>query len=172
MKAYKFLGPDGVGRFSGFAWPLPNASKPGEWVEASGPLRPCHVGIHACTTQHLPFWFDAALWEVELDGELVETRHMVVARRGRLLRRVPGWSESLAHQLCEFCVNRVEALGTPAAAYLDDVKWLAGRTHAAATTHISAVVAGKVAGDAGAEDAEGRERRVQAEWLTKHLGLS
>ena len=44
MKAYKYLGADGTGAFTRFAWPLP-AGAPGAWVETPDP-DPCRSGIH------------------------------------------------------------------------------------------------------------------------------
>jgi hypothetical protein len=47
--------------------------------------------VHGCVPAELSYWLAASLWEVELDGEIVETRHKVVASRGRLLREVDGY---------------------------------------------------------------------------------
>jgi hypothetical protein len=84
MRAYKFLDADGCGPFTAFPW------RPGEWVEASG-VGPCRTGVHACAPADLSHWLTATLWEVELDGDVVETRHKLVGPRGRLVRRIDGY---------------------------------------------------------------------------------
>jgi hypothetical protein len=47
--------------------------------------------VHACAPADLSHWLAASLWEVELDGEVMETRHKVVGPRGRLVRRIGGY---------------------------------------------------------------------------------
>jgi hypothetical protein len=89
--AYKFLEQGAIGPFSGFPWPAPGATHPGEWVSARQPLEPCGPGIHACRTQDLPFWLNDELWEIELNGEVVEERQGLIAEHGRLLRRYEDW---------------------------------------------------------------------------------
>src|SRR5206468_5119819 len=73
--AYKFLAPGSVGPFTGYRW------EPGRWVEVHA-LDPCRRGIHACRVRDLPIWLDAELWEIELDGGIVEQDRKVVAGRG------------------------------------------------------------------------------------------
>ena len=90
--AYKFLRTDGSTVFSGFRWPLPG-DEPGPWVEA--PVDPCRSGIHACRPGDLSYWVGQTLYEIELDGEIVEERNKVIASRGRLLRRVDAWEDEL-----------------------------------------------------------------------------
>ena len=90
MTAYKFLAAGGIGPFTGFRWPV------GEWVEADG-VDLCRDGIHACRASDLPNWIDDELWEIELDGEVVEQERKLVARRGRLVRRLEGWTPELLH---------------------------------------------------------------------------
>ena len=89
MIAYKFLDAGRVGPFTGFSWPL------GEWVEASG-ADPCRSGIHACRVRDLPVWLGDELWEVDLDGHVVEQERKLVAPRGRLTRRLEEWNGDLA----------------------------------------------------------------------------
>lgn len=102
MKAYKFLRPGRVAHFSEFEWPED------EWVEADGPLETCRSGIHACRPHHLAYWLadELELWEVWLDGEVVETALKVVARRGRLVARVDAWNESVREEFRVECVHR------------------------------------------------------------------
>jgi len=85
MRAYKFL--DDVGRapFTGVPWTV------GDWVETAGPS-PCRHGVHGCRPADLGWWLAASLWEVELDGDVVETRRKVVGSRGRLVRQIDGYA--------------------------------------------------------------------------------
>ena len=82
--AYKFLDEDGCAPFTKARW------HPGEWIEASR-AEPCHDGVHACRVEHLAYWAAAELWQVELDGTLVEGRHKLAGSRGRLVRRIDGY---------------------------------------------------------------------------------
>ena len=93
MIAYKCLRAGAVGPFSGFRWPQPADGAPGPWV-ASEPSR-CASGIHACTAEQLPYWLNWELWQVELDGPIVEGETKLVAPRGRLLGRVDAWGAEL-----------------------------------------------------------------------------
>ncbi len=88
MQAYKFLDADGRAPFTGVPW------TPGVWVEA-GAADPCREGVHACLPVDLSHWLTAALWEVELDGEVKRTRRKLVASRGRLLRPVEGYEAAV-----------------------------------------------------------------------------
>jgi hypothetical protein len=84
MRAYKFLDADGCAPFTAFPWPQ------AEWVEASG-AAPCRMGVHGCAPADLSHWLAGTLWEIELDGQVVQTRHKVVGSRGRLVREVDGY---------------------------------------------------------------------------------
>ena len=46
----------------------------------------CREGVHGCRAPDVAYWLADALWEVELDGDVVDTRHKVVGSRGRLVR--------------------------------------------------------------------------------------
>src|SRR5262249_3229698 len=94
-RAYKFLRPGGVAPFTSYAWPLPQGEEPGAWVEVET-VEPCRRGVHACTRDDLPYWFQDELWEVELDGEVQRVGHKLAARRGRLVRRVDAWNAERA----------------------------------------------------------------------------
>jgi len=106
MKAYKFLALGGVGRFSEFVWPRPAGAEPGAWVAALERLENCRHGVHACTPNQLLDWLDDELWEIELDGEIVEGEAMVVAERGRLLRQVARWDGPTAQEFADACAWR------------------------------------------------------------------
>lgn len=88
MRAYKFLDAHGKGPFTGFAW------VPGRWVEAAG-AAPCDDGVHGCTVDDLSHWLSASLWELELDGAVVHSRHKVVGSRGRLVRRIDDYEAAV-----------------------------------------------------------------------------
>jgi hypothetical protein len=90
---------------SGARWSLPAADGPGPWVEAAA-VRPCHEGIHACSAADLAYWLHEELWEIELEGEILFTHRKVVARRGRLVRRIEAWSGGAATELMSWCAWR------------------------------------------------------------------
>lgn len=108
MNAYKFLAAGGRAMFSERHWPLP-AAEPGAWVTATGPLEPCRNGVHACGPHDLPYWIAEELWEVELDGEQIRGPQSIIARRGRLLRKVDAWNLTNARTFAEQCRARAEA---------------------------------------------------------------
>ena len=120
MNAYKFLRPGAIGPFSGVRWPTPRGSAPGPWVDADGaPIR-CRRGVHACRLQDLPWWLAEELWEAELTGDIVAYPHKVAGPRGRLVRRVDGWTGAARRDYVHACAWRardraLEALDAPAA---------------------------------------------------------
>jgi hypothetical protein len=106
--AYKFLSGGAVGPFSTVEWPAPGA-----WLEVDGPPEVCANGLHACSRDTLAYWLGEELWEVELDGEIVDEGTVLVAGRGRLLSRVDRWpSESL--RFAEACAERALELSARA----------------------------------------------------------
>ena len=161
--AYKFLDDGAAGPFTGFRWPV------GEWVDAGG-VDPCLEGIHACRLRDLPVWIGRELWEIELDGALVEQARKVVAPRGRLTRRIDAWNGQVAREFGRFCARRTrERVGY--------VPVLAG--FVADVEHFVAADRIPIAGFAAARAAELRdgpaayeeERLAQANWLAERLGL-
>lgn len=106
MRAYKFLAPGAVGRFSNFSWPRPAGTEPAAWVSATTQLENCRHGVHACAPEHLLDWIDDELWEIELAGEIVVGDVMVVAERGRLVRRVTRWDGVAAQEFADACAWR------------------------------------------------------------------
>ena len=103
MIAYKFLRPDGTSVFTHFRWPLPDGG-PGEWVDAH--IEPCRSGVHACRAADLPYWLGRALYEIELDGPVVEEPTKVVAMRGRLVRRIEAWDDAMRDEYTRMCADR------------------------------------------------------------------
>jgi hypothetical protein len=106
MRAYKFLDDAGQAPFTGARWTA------GEWVETAGPS-PCRHGVHGCRPADLAWWLAASLWEVELDGDVVETRRKVVASRGRLVREVDGYAGAV-RELAEVGARRAAGLAVTA----------------------------------------------------------
>jgi hypothetical protein len=166
--AYKFLTGEGASPFSGFRWPLP-ADGPGDWVEAAG-IEPCRAGIHACRAADLPFWLGRGLWEIELAGDVVVQERKVVAERGRLLRRVSGWSDELLEAFCEDCSRRSRRLvgAIPVlSGFVADVDRLRAQRRFPLAAFAAARAAELYLGPGGYEI----ERRAQAAWLVERLGL-
>ncbi len=176
MIAFKFLAAGARGRFSGHAWPPPNALAPGAWVEVSPPLRACVQGIHACRASDLPFWLDEELWRIELEGELVVGKTMVIAQRGRLLSRVDAWADPVRAEFAEFCLARTHELVARcsgpellrARALAADVARFVQRAEPASAAYVSAIAA-TCAGEQEAEVAYVAERSVQSAWLAERL---
>jgi hypothetical protein len=88
MRAFKFLDAHGRSPFAGMAW------TPDQWVEADTVV-PCHAGIHACRPEHLAYWLNESLWEIDLDGSVVDSRHKIAAPRARLVRSVVGYRDAV-----------------------------------------------------------------------------
>ena len=87
VRAYKFLDDAQRAPFTATPWAL------GEWVEATSAIV-CHEGVHGCRAADVSYWLAATMWELELDGQIVDTRHKVVGSRGRLLGPVAGYEDS------------------------------------------------------------------------------
>jgi hypothetical protein len=103
--AFKFLDRQGRTLIRAVRWPLPNGDGPGAWLEAAA-ARPCREGIHACRPRDLAYWVHHELWEIELDGGIVEAERKVVAQRGRLLRRIGAWSDGIGKEFDAWCAWR------------------------------------------------------------------
>ena len=164
MIAYKFLATGGVGPFTGFRW------EAGTWVEAEA-VAACRQGIHACRVQHLPIWLDAELWEIELDGEVVEGERKLVAPRGRLTQRIDGWTPALAHEFGRFCARRTrERVGflPVLSGFVADVE----RFVAESRIPIAGFAAARAAERRDGPAAYDAERQVQAAWLAQRLRLA
>jgi len=161
--AYKFLDEGGVAPFSGFRWSL------GDWVEARG-VDPCRVGVHACRVRDLPIWLGRRLWEIELDGELVEREWQVVAQRGRLIRRLEEWNDDLLDGFGRLCVQRTrERVGflPVLSGFVADVE----RFVAEGRFPIAGFAAARAAELRDGPAAYEEERAAQAAWLGGQLQL-
>jgi hypothetical protein len=165
--AYKFLRSDGSSVFTSFGWPLPEDG-PGAWVEA--PIEPCRSGIHACRLRDLPYWAGRVLYEIELDGEIVEESEKVTASRGRLVRRIGAWDEQ-RDAYTRMCADRAHKLvraAPPEFAHWDSVVEASVPEGPALLGFVAARIAEEIAGSPGAYHAE---RARQTEWLVQRLGL-
>jgi hypothetical protein len=163
MIAYKFLDAGGVAPFTGFRWPV------GEWVDAGG-AELCHKGIHACRVRDLPMWLGRELWEIELEGEVIEQERKVVASRGRLLRQVPGWNDELRAEFGRFCARRTRrrvGFLPMLSGFVADVDRFVAQDRVPIAGFAAARAAELRDGPAAYE----RERSVQAAWLAERLGL-
>jgi hypothetical protein len=166
--AYKFLRRDGGGVFSDFRWPLPDGG-PAAWVDA--PVDPCRSGIHACRPSDLPLWIGRALYEIELDGAIVEQPMKVVASRGRLVRRVETWDDALHDAYTRMCADRAHELARGASPPLD--QWEAVvEPSVPEGGALLGFVAARIAEEIAGVDAYHAERARQTEWLVERLALS
>ncbi len=164
MIAYKFLRPDGTSVFTRFRWPLPDGG-PGEWIGAH--VDPCRSGIHACREADLPYWVGRVLYEIELDGPIVEEPTKVVATRGRLVRQVDAWDDGLRDEYTRMCADRGIELARGAA--------LPGGWETTLEASIPegpallGFMAARVAEQIDGVDAYYAERARQSRWLAKRL---
>jgi hypothetical protein len=163
VRALKFLREDRVAPFTGFRWPLD------EWVESAS-TDPCREGVHAVRPGDLPFWLGRELWEIELDGDIVEQERKVVARRGRLVRRVEAWTPALLDDFVDDLLRRTKLrVGFIAdiGGYVGDIE----RFRSQRRYGIAAFAAARAEERRGGPAAYDRERRRQAQWLADRLGL-
>jgi hypothetical protein len=162
--AYKFLRADGTAKFSGFRWPLPG-DEPGAWVDA--PVDPCFSGIHACRPADLPYWVGDTLYEIELDGEIVEERTKVIAARGRLLRRVTAWDDGLRDAFTRMCADHAHEIARQEPVL---AAWDAGiESSIPDGPAMLGFMAAAIAEQRGGMKANHAERERQAAWLTERL---
>lgn len=168
MQAYKCLRPGRVGPFSGFDWPM------GVWVEGADAAL-CVRGVHACRADDLPYWLTQELWEIELEGEVRPERRKLVADRGRLIRRIEGWTPASATSFAEACAARARVRAEGAThERAERLAELAGDAAANAAKGAAALVgyiAARVAEVDGGADGYAEERRAQARWLASELRL-
>ena len=163
MIAYKFLDPGRVAPFVRVRWPAA-----GEWLESER-VELCLAGVHACRIADLPYWLRDELWEVELEGDLVEGERLVAGRRGRLVRRVEAWNDAAGRAFGMSCAaeaRRRAAASPDLEEYAADAEGAAERSPrfaAFATARLAELQDGPVGYHA--------ERARQAGWLADALGL-
>jgi hypothetical protein len=165
--AYKFLRPDGTSVFTGFGWSLP-ADGPGAWVESE--IAPCRSGIHACRPEHLPLWAGQVLYEVELDGEVVDDRTKVIAGRARLTRRIAAWEDGVRDRYTRMCADRAHELASGASPPLE--RWEAAiEPSVREGPALLGFMAARIAEEIDGPGAYHRERARQTDWVVEQLGL-
>ena len=181
MLIFKFLAAGGVGPFSGFAWPQPPGPEPGEWVAAlSTAPAPFRDTVRGCTSGQIAYWVNAELWEFELEDPESPAERTVAGRRGRLLRRVEGWTEELQHEYVRECVSRAEMHAEGSGNERDVV--VAARS-AEKLAHKGVAMAGYIAAHAAGirtevssegdyEKGRAIEREWQSAWLAERLGTA
>jgi hypothetical protein len=138
---------------------------PGEWMERGQGSR----------IEHLPVWIAAELWLVELDGSVHEVESQLRADRGRLVRRVADWDETMGSEFARSCADRIRELARRAAG-ADDKRMAAYRADAeafqnAADANVAGWVASRAAAAVEGEGGAARERARQSGWLRDRLGL-
>ncbi len=166
MNAYKFLRADGTGVFTRFAWPLPNGG-PGAWVQADPD--PCRAGVHACRLGDLPYWAGRTLYEIQLEGDIVEHQTKVVAARGRLLRRIEAWDDGFRATYTRYCADRAHEIARENGLERWEEVIEPSIPEGPA---LLGFVAARIAEEAGGVEAYHAERARQTEWLAAHLGLA
>lgn len=162
MIAYKFLDEGRVAPYSGLRWP-----DPGSWLESDS-VEPCVSGVHACRIRDLAYWLRAELWEVELEG-VVEGERLVVAQRGRLVRRVEAWNDAAAEAFGTSCgkeARRRAACSPNLAGYADDAE------NPESPPQFAAFAAARLAELQDGPSGYDAERARQAAWLAEVLGLN
>jgi hypothetical protein len=136
---------------------------------------PCCSGVHACAIEALPTWIHDELWRVELDGEVVRFEGILIARRGRLLKRVPAWNLETGRELANACAGRIRERAAASAdplrtAYADFLEGLAEAANDPAGVSLTAYGAAHAV-DESDPGAFKSERAWQARWLAERLGL-
>ena len=177
-RAYKILS-EGRSPFTGWRWPLPAGEQPGDWVQAEGPIGLCTNGIHAATTEQLPHWLGMELWEIELDGEIIDHAAALIASRARLVRPIDAWDDGMRQDYARWCLTRAEQLtesyppGAGLVAKVGHTIWWGG---AGPAGYFTAMLAGERASGRhdGAEYdvAFTAERALQTDWLCQTLSLA
>lgn len=168
-RAYKFLRDGGIAPFTALAWPRPEGDMAAVWVDG-GTVDPCRNGVHACGRNDLPYWIQDELWEIDLDGDVQRVGHKLVARRGRLVRRIDAWNPQTARVFSLACAGRAAEYAASApgvAGHAADAAAI-GQSGRAAVTGFIASRAAELSGGVEAYDAE---RSAQVAWLVENLGL-
>ena len=184
MIAYKFLKSGAIAAFTGSEWRTGTDSGLGSfpWLHASdGPLDPCRNGIHAATPEQLIYWLDAELWQIELAGEVVQAPQSIVARSGRLLRRIDTWGDRTPLAIGRVCVDRVRgrilaaggaaAISEAARDYAREAEAFVGRGDGVVAAYAAALAGAALEPGADMDGAFHAERRAQSLLLARIVGV-
>ena len=109
-------------------------------------------------------WAGRQLYEIELDGEIVEERTKVVASRARLLRRIAAWEDGVRDDYTRMCADRAHELARELPAWDATIKRLAAYGPA-----LIGYMAARIAEEQGGPSAYAAERAHQAVWLTERV---
>ena len=105
--ALKFLDEGAIGPYSEFRWPKPRGSRPGKWVHVNGELDMCKRGIHACAFVQATRWLREECYVIELRDVVSDDGDKLLARSGRLVRRVDSWGQRAMVQYAADCATHV-----------------------------------------------------------------
>jgi hypothetical protein len=84
---------DGVSTVQNFTWPLPpDAATPGDWVDTDPKkkIAVCVYGVHGWLTRRRAEQDGNQVFEMEIEGDIVDDHEKAAGRRGRLLRQLSG----------------------------------------------------------------------------------
>ena len=108
MKLYKVTDADGYSMHGGRGkW------VPGRWRTVNGPLVPCYRGLHLCRPDDLVRWLGPVIWEAEYEGEVIEAKDKVIARKARITGRVGAWNERTARLFACWCAEQALPYAAP-----------------------------------------------------------
>jgi len=172
-KLYKVLNEDGSCYHGGSGrWSLPS-EKPGEWMPPiEPPLKPCQRGYHVLKFEHLLEWLGPAIFEVEVDGEVLWESNKGICSRARLVRKIDSWNERTARLFACDCADRVRDLAADQRSHhaIDVARafseWKA-TAQAAALVDTACDAARAAAWAAGR--AAGAAEAAEREWQIQHL---
>lgn len=112
-KALNATGASGLGRDNEFVGKLPMGGEKGAWVEVNGPLKINKAsltgdhGIHLASPRWIVRYLCDELYEAEWSGEKLRDGRYLVARKVRLVRRLPNWNARVARLFAARCAQRV-----------------------------------------------------------------
>lgn len=182
---YKFTGPNQTAVHGTTDYP-----PVGEWSEPRLP-KVCSSGWHVPTDLYWPTWFNAELWEVEVDGACATTYEhpdKEAWERIRFVKQVSRWTSQMAADFARDCARTAARYASSAssassaaryasyassASYARSASYAASYARSAARYASSARSASSAARSAAAAGSGGvyAERRRQADWLRSNLSL-
>jgi hypothetical protein len=110
------------------------------------------------------------LFEIELDGAVVEERMKIVASRGRLLRRIDAWDDETRDAYTRMCADRAHELAQSVSPPLEEWEAVVEPSIPEGPALLG-FVAARIAEEISGVDAYHAERRRQTDWLVETLGL-
>ncbi len=176
MIAWKFLRKGAISPITRFAWP--RSPLPGPFVDAHAPIAACRAGFHACRPRDLAYWVCDELWEIELEGDIVDVADGIVGQRARLLRCLDEWSTEGGTRFIEHCIGRAReelARAAPNVAarmepYVSETERFGEQGNKALCSFTSASVVGLLAEGVDAQAQRYREERTaQSAWIAAEL---